>query len=150
MPNQAFTENVNLTRCGNWNTKTCQMLKVYTLLDYFFAIFHGCLTLFNLTGWVWKRTRKIHLVSVSLTILSWFGLGIFYGWGYCPCTEWHWQIKYKLGETDLPYSYVKYYADKLTGYFCDPFVVDVAVVIIGFLAFCLSSWFNWQDHKRYH
>lgn len=122
----------------------------FLVLDYFFALFHGCLTLFNLTGWVWKKTRKIHLVSVSLTILSWFGLGIFYGWGYCPCTEWHWQIKYKLGETDLPYSYVTYYTDKLTGLSCNPFLVDVTVVIFGLLAFCLSCWFNWQDHTYYH
>jgi len=123
------------------------MYQLYTVIDYFFVVFHGFLTLFNLTGWLWRRTRRIHLVSVSLTILSWFGLGVFYGWGYCPCTEWHWQIKYKLGETDLPYSYVKYYTDKLTGFSCEPFVVDVTVVGLGLLAFGLSCWFNWQDHK---
>jgi hypothetical protein len=121
------------------------MQQLYTVFDYFFIVFHGLLTMFNLTGWVWRRTRRIHLVSVSLTILSWFGLGIFYGWGYCPCTEWHWQIKYKLGETDLPYSYVKYYTDKLTGFSCEAFVVDVTVVSLGLLAFGLSCWFNWQD-----
>ena len=121
---------------------------MYTFLDYFFNIFHSILVMFNLTGWAWQKTRRIHLMTISLTILSWFGLGLFYGWGYCPCTEWHWQIKYKLGETDLPYSYVKYYADKLTGFSCDSFVVDVTVVILGLLAFGLSCWFNWQDHKN--
>jgi hypothetical protein len=25
--------------------------------------------------------------------LSWFGLGLFYGIGYCPSTDWHWRIK---------------------------------------------------------
>ncbi|MDH3880669.1 MAG: DUF2784 domain-containing protein, partial [Desulfobacteraceae bacterium] len=59
---------------------------MYTFLDYFFIVFHGSLILFILTGWAWKRTRRIHLITISLTILSWFGLGIFYGWGYCPCT----------------------------------------------------------------
>ena len=124
------------------------MQQLYTVFDYFFIVFHGCLTLFNLTGWVWRRTRRIHLVSISLTMLSWFGLGIFYGWGYCPCTEWHWQVKYKLGETDLPYSYVKYYMDKLTGFTWDPLWVDTSVVFLGLLVFGLSCWFNWQDYRN--
>ena len=120
---------------------------MYTALDYFFVVFHGSLVLFNLTGWLWRQTRRIHLISISMTILSWFGLGIFYGWGYCPCTEWHWQVKYKLGETDLPYSYVKYYVDKLTGVSWDPLAVDATVVILGLLAFALSGYFNWKDNK---
>ena len=120
---------------------------MYTALDYFFVVFHGSLVLFNLTGWLWRQTRRIHLISISMTILSWFGLGILYGWGYCPCTEWHWQVKYKLGETDLPYSYVKYYVDKLTGVSWDPLAVDATVVILGLLAFTLSGYFNWKDNK---
>lgn len=124
---------------------------MYTILDYFFSVFHGSLVLFNLTGWAWKRTRRIHLITTGLTILSWFGLGIFYGWGYCPCTDWHWEIKHKLGETNLPISYIKYYVDKLTGLKWDPLVVDAAVLILGLMAFALSCWFNWQDSasRRY-
>ena len=126
------------------------MHHLYTILNFIFVVFHTCLTLFNLTGWLWRRTRRIHLITIGLTILSWFGLGLFYGWGYCPCTEWHWQVKYKLGEIDLPYSYVKYYADKLTGLSCDSLVVDVTVVLLGILAFVLSCWFNWRDRKSKH
>ena len=118
---------------------------MYTILDYFFNVFHGSLVLFNLTGWAWQRTRRIHLITTGLTILSWFGLGIFYGWGYCPCTDWHWEIKHKLGETNLPNSYVKYYVDKLTGFTWNPLAVDRAVLILGLLAFALSCWLNWQD-----
>ena len=121
--------------------------QLYTVIDYSFVVFHGILTLFNLTGWAWRRTRRIHLITIGLTILSWFGLGIFYGWGYCPCTEWHWQVKYKLGNTDLPYSYVKYYMDKITGISWDALLVDVSVVVLGLLAFALSGYFNWQDNK---
>jgi len=120
---------------------------MYIFLDYFFIVFHSCLVLFNLTGWVWKRTRRIHLITIGLTILSWFGLGVFYGWGYCPCTEWHWEVKLELGESNLPYSYVKYYMDKLTGCKWDPLLVDAAVVVLGLLAFALSCWLNLQDYK---
>jgi hypothetical protein len=115
------------------------------LLDAFFAAFHGALILFNLTGWIWARTRRVHLVVIGLTFLSWFGLGVFYGWGYCPCTDWHWQVKRALGETDLPYSYVKYYVDWLTRSEWDPLMVDAAVLALGLLALILSLWTNWMD-----
>jgi hypothetical protein len=124
--------------------------QMYAVLDYFFIVFHGSLTLFNLVGWIWRKTRRVHLIATGLTILSWFGLGIFYGWGYCPCTEWHWQVKLKLGETDLPYSYVKYYVDKFTGFSWDPLIVDTAVIGLGLLVFALSCWLNWRDRKSNH
>ena len=122
---------------------------MYAFLDYFFFIFHGSLVIFDLTGWAWRRTRRLHLITIGLTILSWFGLGIFYGWGYCPCTDWHWEVKREIGETNLPNSYVKYYVDKLTGFTWDPLVVDTTVLILGLFAFALSCWLNWQDCDSY-
>ncbi len=119
---------------------------MYTFLDFFFNLFHGSFILFNLTGWAWKRTRGLHLVTTGGTILSWFGLGYFFGWGYCPCTDWHWQVKLRLGQTDLPASYVKYYADRLTGFSWEVWIVDTAVVILGLVAFVLSCWFNLKQH----
>lgn len=122
--------------------------QMYGLLDQCFAVFHGALVLFNLTGWIWPATRRTHLVVIGLTFLSWFGLGALYGWGYCPCTDWHWQVKRALGETDLPYSYVKYYADRLTGLDWDPSMIDGAVVALGILALILSLWMNWKDSRK--
>ncbi|MBT8350562.1 MAG: DUF2784 domain-containing protein, partial [Deltaproteobacteria bacterium] len=116
--------------------------------DIFFSLLHGCLVLFNLTGWIFKLTRRLHLITTGLTVLSWFGLGIYYGWGFCPCTQWHWQIKLRLGISDLPYSYVKYYADRLTGFSWDPAIVDGMVIGLGLLAFGLSCWLNWRDHRN--
>jgi len=121
------------------------LTEMYTFLDFFFIVFHASLILFILTGWAWRRARCTHLITIGLTILSWFGLGIIYGWGYCPFTELHWAVKHKLGETNLPNSYVKHYVDKLTGLTWDPFVVDTAVLILGLLAFALSCWLNWRD-----
>ena len=120
---------------------------MYIFLDYFFVIFHSSFVLFNLTGWIWRKTQRIHLITIGLTILSWFGLGIFYGWGYCPSTDWHWEVKYKLGETNLPASYVKYYLDKLTGFSWNPSLVDSIVLILGLLALILSCWANWRNWR---
>lgn len=128
---------------------------MYPFLDCFFSIFHGIFVLFNLTGWAWKKTRRLHLITIGLTVMSWFGLGIFYGWGYCPCTDWHWEVKHKLGETGLPDSYVKYYVDKLTGFTWDSLAVDAAVLILGLSAFAVSCGLNLRDytshrHVRHH
>ena len=120
---------------------------MYAFLDVFFLVFHTALIGFNLTGWIWKKTRRLHLAVISLTILSWVGLGFFYGFGYCPCTDWHWQVKRALGETGVPASYVKYYLDALTGLDWEPFVVDGSVAVLGLAAFGMSIWLNVRDWR---
>ena len=87
----------------------------YHFLDFFFLIFHAIVTLFNLLGWIWKKTRKANIILLLLTAFAWFGLGVFYGIGYCPLTDWHWKVLEKLGENNLPYSYIKYLIDRITG-----------------------------------
>lgn len=121
---------------------------MYALLDYVFVVFHAGLVLFNLLGWAWRRTRRLHLAVISLTLFSWFGLGLVFGWGYCPLTDWHWRVKRALGETGLPASYVKYYLDRLTGSNWDAFAVDAATLGLALAAFVLSCWFNWRDRSR--
>lgn len=121
---------------------------MYEILDIAFIVFHGAIVLFNLTGWIWPSTRRIHLLVIALTLLSWFGLGIFYGWGYCPSTDWHWDVKRKLGETGLPDSYIKYYLDRLTGISWDPTLVSLAVVAITLAIFITSVVLNVRDWRR--
>ena len=125
-------------------------------LDIFLFALHSAFIVFNLFGWLWRKTRRLHLAVILLTCLSWFGLGVFYGFGYCPFTDWHWDIKRQLGETDLPPSFVKYYVDRLTGIDWDPYLVDMSVLVLGLAALGLSLWVNWRDrsvrltaHKEY-
>ena len=115
---------------------------MYAFLDAFFVVFHAALVIFNLTGWIWPRTRRLHLVVMSLTVLSWFGLGLVYGIGYCPCTDWHWDVKRQLGETGLPASYVKYYVDAVTAGDWDALLIDRVVTFLGLGAFAASLWVN--------
>jgi hypothetical protein len=117
-------------------------------LDTFFLLFHSGLILFDLLAWIPRRTRRLHLLSMSLTVASWLGLGMCYGFGYCPCTDWHWQVKRRLGETHLPNSYVKYYLDAVTGGEWNSAVVDAVVVTVGILLLIVSLWANYRDWTR--
>ena len=84
-------------------------------LDYAFLFLHTGLIFFNLLGWAWIKTRRLNLLSIMLTVSAWFVFAPWYGLGYCPCTDWHWQVKEALGQTDLPNNYLTYLFDTWTG-----------------------------------
>jgi hypothetical protein len=119
-----------------------------TLLDYFFFLFHSFILGFNLSGWAWRKTRRAHLYLVSLTAFSWFILGIWYGWGYCPCTDWHWEVKRRLGQHGLPNSYIKYLLDSIFGTDLNAEILDLAVGIIFFFLVFISILLNYRDWKH--
>jgi hypothetical protein len=116
---------------------------IYRLLDIFFLLFHTLLIFFNLFGWIWKKTRRYNLITLSLTGASWLFLGLVVGvLGYCPLTDWHFRVLYKLGKTDLPDSYIKYLFDRLTGFDINASLVDKATLYSFLAAFTMSLIFN--------
>ena len=117
-------------------------------LDVFFTIFHSCLVLFNLFGWIWKKTRRLNLICLLLTAGSWVVLGIFYGFGYCPLTDWHFNILRKLGYTDLPNSYLSFLFTRLTGVQLDQSLVDAVTTWGLVLALAISLYLNFRDLFR--
>ncbi len=117
------------------------------LLDIFFLIFHTILIFFNLFAWIFKKTRKLNFIILSLTGASWFILGIFYGIGYCPLTDWHFNILGKLGHVNLPDSYIKYIVDRLTGLNFNPGLVNNITLISFFTALAFSTLINIRDYR---
>jgi hypothetical protein len=122
--------------------------EMYILLDISFIVFHTVLILFNLFGWIWKTTRPWNLATLLLTAFSWFILGIWYGFGYCPCTDWHWQVRRQLGYTEMPTSYIEFLVELLTGFDFSTVLVDTATVVLFFLALVLSIYINFRDFKK--
>ena len=118
------------------------------ILDYLFTLLHLIIICFNLLGWIWPTTRRLHLIFVLLTAASWFVLGIWYGIGYCPITDWQWQIKEKLGETNLPNSFIKYFADKVTHSDISSDLIDGLTAGCFLAAAVLSVYLNF--FKRAH
>ena len=117
-------------------------------LDIFYTILHLLIIGFNLVGWIWPRTRKLHLIVLSATAASWFILGIWYGWGYCPVTDWQWDVKEKLGETNLPASFIKYFADKITGEDFSASMVEKVTLISFILIIVLTIYVKFVAKNR--
>lgn len=85
-------------------------------LDYFFTIFHTAFVLFVLFGWAYPKTRKSHVTALLLTLIAWLLLGLYKGViGYCPLTDWHWDIKRALGEYGMPSSFIEYMIERVIG-----------------------------------
>jgi hypothetical protein len=120
----------------------------YQFLNYFFFAFHTLFTLFNITGWIFPVTRKWNLITLLLTAFSWFILGIWYGWGYCLCTDWHWQVREHLGYHDQSDSYIHFLLLQLTGVNFDADLVETATLVVFIVSFVLSGWLNVRDWKR--
>ena len=120
---------------------------MYAFLDKFFFIFHSLVIIFNLFGWLWKKMRMANLIMLLLTAFSWFVLGKWYGFGYCFCTDWHYQIRMKLGYFDMPSSYVKFLIDSLAGLDINAKLVDIFTLTFFLLALIASIITNMQDWK---
>jgi len=88
---------------------------VLVLQDWGLFLFHTGLVLFNMLGWIWRRTRVLHWVTMALTAFSWFGLGAVYGWGYCFFTDYHAYVLRQLGHPDAELTFVQLMLKRLLG-----------------------------------
>ena len=118
------------------------------LADIFFTLVHLVIIGFNLFAWIWPATKKANFICLIVTAGSWFILGIWYGMGYCPITDWQWRIKERLGEHNLPNSFVKYYADKISGTDVSAYTIDIITVTAFFSALLISVYVNFIRRKH--
>ena len=82
---------------------------VLPALDYGLYGLHVAIILFNLFGWTVAALRPFHRWCVAITAICWGAIGYMVGnLGYCPLTDWHWQVKEQLGALELPNSFITY------------------------------------------
>jgi hypothetical protein len=117
-------------------------------LNVFFFVFHTVFMLFNMFGWIWKRARRWHLYGLALTYGSWFVLGIWYGMGYCACTDFHWQVRRQMGIVDHSESYTHFLILKITGLNLNQVLVDYITLGIMLAATVISIVLNSRDYRR--
>jgi|SRR5690606_12372607 len=124
----------------------------YKLANIFFFVFHITLIVFNLFGWIPRRLRRWNLLTLMLTAFSWFVLGIFFGFGYCFLTDWHWQVRQHLGYHTSSHSYIHFLLVTIFPVDISEAVVDRLTAILFFAALAISVWVNvrsWrQAYKR--
>lgn len=124
------------------------MSSYLSFLDLFYTLAHLLIISFNLFGWMWNRLLRLHLVCVLTTAFSWIVLGYWYGWGYCFLTDWHWEVKVQLGETNLPASFVTYFLSKLNLHQISEALIDAVTAILFIAAACISLYRNIKSNTN--
>ncbi len=124
------------------------METLYKIADIFFFVFHICLIIFNLFGWLIKSLRKWNLITLGLTAFSWFALGAFYGFGYCFLTDWHWQIRDELGYPNPFNSYIHFLITTVFSITVSERFVDILTGALFFAALVMSVATNLKDYKK--
>ena len=91
-------------------------------------LFHQVWIAFCEAGWMFCETRLISIITLMLTLFSWYVLGPLFtkcdAYGYCVITDIQWQIREKLDLEKLPGGYIKYLADSVFRRDFDAHVVD--------------------------
>ncbi len=118
-----------------------------SLLNILFFVGHNALILFNMFGWAWQRTRKLHLATLAATLFSWIVMGAWYGWGYCLCTDWHFQIRRGLGIYDSESSYTELLFNQIPGVTVTRGFADIVTVGTLLLILLVTCW-TWTRHSK--
>lgn len=121
---------------------------VLPALNLGFFAFHTALILFNVFGWIWPRTRRWNLATLLLTLASWTVMGIWFGKGYCVCTDLHWRVRAAMGIHDHADSYLVLLIRMTTGWDPPPALVSQVAAVVFLLALTTSVTLNLMDGRR--
>ena len=89
--------------------------RVFWVFNLVFFAAHNALMLLNTFGWAFRRTQKLQLAAMLATLFSWVVMGAWHGFGYCLCTDWHFQIRRELGIYGGESSYTQLLLNQLPG-----------------------------------
>ncbi|MCK4699513.1 MAG: DUF2784 family protein, partial [Bacteroidales bacterium] len=66
----------------------------------------------------------------------------------CPLTDWHFSVLEHLGVNNLPNSYIKYLADRITGMNFNQDIVDSLTLYFYLAALVISLAINYIDRRK--
>jgi hypothetical protein len=121
------------------NPNTSQANIILYMMNVFFHLAHITIIFFFLFGWLWQKTLLAHFILSIFILLSWCGLGLLYGFGYCLVTDIQWKIKKRMGKEPSTEYYIKYMMDKMTGLDLNPDTVNAITTYTFFIIFFLST-----------
>jgi len=76
---------------------------------------HAVIAVWCVFGWLVPGAEKLHLFVIVGIAISWYGLGMRYGIGYCILTDWQWRVKERLGRTTKHDSFVHLLLERASG-----------------------------------
>lgn len=117
------------------------------VVDWLLTAAHVAVVLAFVLLWIPRSTARLHGWLVLATAVSWLGLGLWKGIGYCFLTDWHWQVKRARGVVGLPNSFIKYGADFVTGQDLAPATVDT-VAALTFVAGCFAAAWRYREGRQ--
>lgn len=117
------------------------------LADWFLFLFHTALVGFNCAGWAWKQTRRWHLATMGVTLISWLVLGLWFGAGYCICTDLHWRVRHALGQQVTEDTYIQYLVARVTGWTPDVHLATQAAGFVFAICAVLTITLNMSDRR---
>ena len=117
-----------------------------SILNVFWFVVHNGLILFNLFGWIPRRTRKWHLAAIGMTLFSWLVMGAWWGWGYCWCADMHFNVRRRLGIHLGETSYTELLLNQIPGVTVSRHFADVLTVsvLVGILICTAVTWWRSQ------
>jgi Protein of Unknown function (DUF2784) len=110
--------------------------------DRLLYLAHLAAMAFIVFGWMLPATRMANWYLIVLTFVSWFGLGLVFGFGFCLITGIQSKIRQRLGYSEPMDSFVKHVLDRLTGRDLNPLHVEIGTQAGFYIAAVASAWVN--------
>lgn len=117
-------------------------------LNILFFVVHTSLIVFNVFGWAHPKTRKWNLATLLLTLVSWAGMGMFYGMGYCVCTDYHWQVREAMGIQETASSYIVLLVRNISGWNPPIELANTVALWVFVSALMMSIGLNARDRVK--
>jgi hypothetical protein len=105
-------------------------------------LLHLTTTTIIVFGWIPPATRMINWYLIVATFLSWLGLGLVFGFGFCLFTDIQSRIRRRLGIEEPMESFVKDVLDRITGRDLDPAHVEIGTQIVFYFSAAASFYVN--------
>lgn len=103
---------------------------------------HAIVAAFCAVGWLIPGAERLHLLLNVAIGLSWYGLGLHYGIGYCVLTDWQWRVRKRLGCTPEHGSFVQLLLERASGLHLNAEQVKWFAYMVYWVSVLLSLYIN--------
>lgn len=105
-------------------------------------LLHLSTTMIIVFGWIPPETRMINWYLIVATFVSWLGLGLVFGFGFCLFTNIQSRIRRRLGVEEPMESFVKDVLDRITGRDLNPVQVEIGTQVVFYFSAAASFYVN--------